>query len=212
VTAFDRQPGLGVVEVDVTSGPGLAGAIAEVVRRYGRLDVVVHCAGIGHAGRMLGKEGPMALETFEKVIRVNLTGTFNVCRLAAEAMARNEPGEDGERGVIVNTSSVAAFDGQIGQVPYAASKAAVAGMTLPMARELARLGIRVVAIAPGLFDTPLLAGLPQEAREALAAGIPYPPRLGSPEEFARLALHVVENRYLNGEVIRLDAALRMPPK
>ena len=159
----------------------------------------------------------MPLDVFERVIRVNLIGTFNVSRLAAAAMAASLPrpdagNEDGERGVIINTSSVAAFDGQIGQVPYAAAKAAVAGMTLPMARELAKLGIRVMAIAPGLFHTPLLAALPAEAMQQLAAGIPFPSRLGTPAEFASLARQIIENRYLNGEVIRLDGSLRMPPK
>ncbi len=199
-------------KVDVTSGEQVEAAITETVRRHGRLDIAVHCAGIGYAGRMLPKEGPMPLDVFERVIRVNLIGTFNVSRLAAAAMAKNAPGEDGERGVIINTSSVAAYDGQIGQVPYSAAKAAVAGMTLPMARELSKLGIRVMAIAPGLFHTPLLAALPAEAMQQLASGIPFPTRLGEPAEFAALARHIIENRYLNGEVIRLDGSLRMPPK
>ena len=214
VDVYDLQPGEGRTPVDVTSAVEVQVAIAGTVARHGRLDIVVHCAGIGYAGRMLPKEGPMPLEVFERVIRVNLIGTFNVSRLAAAAMATNSPRseEDGERGVIINTSSVAAYDGQIGQVPYAAAKAAVAGMTLPMARELAKLGIRVMAIAPGLFHTPLLAALPAEAMQQLAAGIPFPSRLGTPVEFATLARHIIENRYLNGEVIRLDGSLRMPPK
>jgi NAD(P)-dependent dehydrogenase (short-subunit alcohol dehydrogenase family) len=194
------------------AGNQMEDAISSIVARHGRLDIAVHCAGIGHSGRMLARNGPMALEEFERVIRVNLTGTFNVVRLAADAMSRNEPDEHGERGVIVLTSSIAAFDGQIGQIPYAASKAGVAGMTLPMARELARHAIRVVAIAPGLFDTPLLAALPAEARASLAAGIPFPQQLGDPPQFASLVRHIIENRYLNGEAIRLDGALRMPPK
>jgi NAD(P)-dependent dehydrogenase (short-subunit alcohol dehydrogenase family) len=198
--------------VDVTSAEVVAAAIDAVVARHGRLDIAVHCAGIGYAGRMLPKEGPMPLDVFERIIRVNLIGTFNVSRLAAAAMAKNAPGEDGERGVIINTSSVAAYDGQIGQVPYAASKAAVAGMTLPMARELAKVGIRVMAIAPGLFHTPLVAALPAEAMQQLGATIPFPARLGTPAEYAALARHIIENRYLNGEVIRLDGALRMAPK
>jgi NAD(P)-dependent dehydrogenase (short-subunit alcohol dehydrogenase family) len=212
VHVFDLKPADGRTPVDIASAESVSQAIAQVMERDGRLDIAVHCAGIGYAGRMLGREGPMPLETFEKVVRVNLIGTFNVSRLVAEAMAKNPPGEDGERGVIINTSSVAAYDGQIGQVPYAATKAAVAGMVLPMARELAKLGIRVAAIAPGLFRTPLLAALPEEAMQKLASDIPFPSRLGMPEEYARLALHIVENRYLNGEVIRLDGSLRMPPK
>jgi NAD(P)-dependent dehydrogenase (short-subunit alcohol dehydrogenase family) len=199
------------VAADVTE-PALEAVVENVHRKHGRIDIAVHCAGVGHAGRILSKEGPMPIEEFERVIRVNLTGTFNVARIAAAAMSRNEPGDHGERGVIVLTSSIAAFDGQIGQIPYAASKAAVAGMVLPMARELARHAIRVVAIAPGLFDTPLLASLPEEARSSLAAGIPFPQRLGDPPQFAALVRHIIENRYLNGEVIRLDGALRMPPK
>ena len=214
VDIYDLQLGAGRTPVDVTSSDQVQAAISGTVVRHGRLDIVVHCAGIGYAGRMLPKDGPMPLEIFERIIRVNLIGTFNVSRLAAAAMATNSPRseEDGERGVIINTSSVAAYDGQIGQVPYAAAKAAVAGMTLPMARELAKLGIRVMAIAPGLFHTPLLAALPAEAMQQLAAGIPFPPRLGTPAEFASLARHIIENRSLNGEVIRLDGSLRMPPK
>lgn len=177
-----------------------------------RLDMVIHCAGIATAERTLGKEGPLPLERFERVLRVNVLGTFNVVRLAAAAMAKNDPGPDGERGVIIQTSSVAAFDGQIGQAAYAASKGAVAAMTLPLARELARQGIRVVSIAPGLFHTPLLAGLPAEAMQQLAATIPFPSRLGDPAEFAALALHIISNRMLNGETIRLDGALRMAPR
>ncbi|WP_031499339.1 SDR family NAD(P)-dependent oxidoreductase [Bryobacter aggregatus] len=177
-----------------------------------RLDIAINCAGIATAERTLGKDGPLDLERFERVLRINLLGTFNVTRLAAAMMAKNEPGPDGERGVIVNTSSVAAFDGQIGQAAYAASKGAVAAMTLPLAREFARIGIRVLAIAPGLFHTPLLAGLPEEAMKQLAATVPFPARLGEPSEFASLALHLVQNRMMNGEVVRLDGALRMAPR
>lgn len=177
-----------------------------------RVDIVIHCAGIATAERALGKDGPLALDRFERVLRVNVVGTFNVNRLAAAMMVKNEPGPDGERGVIINTSSVAAFDGQIGQAAYSASKGAVAAMTLPLAREFARFGIRVLAIAPGLFRTPLLAGLPDEAMKQLAATVPFPSRLGDPSEFASLALHMIENRMLNGEVVRLDGALRMAPR
>lgn len=177
-----------------------------------QLDIVIHCAGIATAERALGKNGPLPLERFEKVLRVNVVGTFNVVRLAAGQMAKNDPGLDGERGVIVQTSSVAAYDGQIGQAAYSASKGAVAAMTLPLAREFAKQGIRVVSIAPGLFKTPLLAGLPEEAMQQLAATVPFPSRLGDPKEFASLAMHIIENRMLNGEVIRLDGALRMAPR
>lgn len=177
-----------------------------------RLDILVHCAGIATAERALGKDGPLDLARFDKVLRTNVTGTFNVVRLAAALMAKNEPGPDGERGVIVLTSSVAAFDGQIGQAAYSASKGAVAAMTLPLAREFARFGIRVVSIAPGLFNTPLLAGLPDEAMKQLAATIPFPSRLGEPAEFASLAMAIIQNRMLNGETIRLDGALRMAPR
>ena len=177
-----------------------------------RVDIVVHCAGIATAERALGKEGPLDLQRFDKVMKVNVSGTFNVVRLAAAMMAKNEPGPDGERGVIVLTSSVAAFDGQIGQAAYSASKGAVAAMTLPLAREFARFGIRVLSIAPGLFHTPLLAGLPEEAMKQLAATVPFPARLGDPAEYASLALHMIQNRMLNGEVVRLDGALRMAPR
>lgn len=176
------------------------------------LDILIHCAGIATAERALGKDGPLPLDRFARVLQINVNGTFNVIRLAAAAMAKNEPGADGERGVIITTASVAAFDGQIGQAAYAASKGAVAAMTLPLAREFARSGIRVVSIAPGLFHTPLLAGLPEEAMRQLAATVPFPSRLGDPAEYAQLALHIVQNRMLNGETIRLDGALRMAPR
>jgi NAD(P)-dependent dehydrogenase (short-subunit alcohol dehydrogenase family) len=178
----------------------------------GGIDIVVNCAGVATAQRTVGRAGPMALEDFEQVIRVNLLGTFNVIRLAAAAMAANLPREDGERGVIVNTASIAAFDGQIGQAAYAASKAAVAGMTLPLAREFAQLGIRVVSIAPGLMDTPMLDALPPAVREETGKLVPFPRRLGAPAEFAALVRHIVENVYLNGETIRLDGAIRMNSK
>ncbi len=170
---------------------------------------VVNCAGIIAAGKVVGKKGPHCLETFSKVIGVNLIGTFNVIRLAAERFVSNEPNEEGERGVIINTASIAAFEGQMGQVAYSASKAGVAGMTLPLARDLARDGVRVMTIAPGIFDTAMMAGMPDEVRASLAATVPFPSRLGDPEEFAKLATHIMENSMLNGEVIRLDGALRM---
>jgi NAD(P)-dependent dehydrogenase (short-subunit alcohol dehydrogenase family) len=196
------------VKADVTDEAALRAA----VEGAGELRLAVSCAGIGWAERTVTKEGPAQLQPFETVVRVNLIGTFNVLRLAAAAMAGNEPDEGGERGAIVMTASIAAFDGQIGQTAYSASKGGVVGLTLPAARDLARLGIRVCTIAPGLFDTPLLAGLPAEAREALGAQVPHPPRLGRPEEYAELACHIAENPMLNGETIRLDGALRMPPK
>lgn len=176
------------------------------------LSGVIHCAGLANAQRTVGKDGPMPLEAFERVIQVNLIGAYNVVRLAAAAMMQNTPDEEGERGVIVLTSSIAAFDGQIGQAAYAASKAGIAGLTLPLAREFARSGIRVVSIAPGLFDTPLLAGLPAPVKEELGLTVPFPSRLGRPEEYAQLALAILANPMLNGETIRLDGALRMPPK
>jgi NAD(P)-dependent dehydrogenase (short-subunit alcohol dehydrogenase family) len=176
------------------------------------LRLAVSCAGIGWAERTVKKDGPATLLPFETVVRVNLIGTFNVLRLSANAMAAGEPDAEGERGAVVMTASIAAFDGQIGQTAYSASKGGVAGLTLPAARDLARLGIRVCTIAPGLFDTPLLAALPQEARDALGASIPFPPRLGRPIEYAKLACHIAENTMLNGEVLRLDGALRMPPR
>ena len=178
----------------------------------GGLRISVCCAGIGWAQRTAGRQGPHDLELFENVIKVNLVGTFNVLRLGAAAMSANEPNDGGERGVCVNTASIAAFDGQIGQVAYSASKGGIVGMTLPAARDLAGRGVRVVTIAPGTFDTPLLAALPEQSRAELGAQIPFPSRLGDPDEFAALAVHVVENPMLNGETIRLDGALRMPPR
>jgi NAD(P)-dependent dehydrogenase (short-subunit alcohol dehydrogenase family) len=196
------------VKTDVTEEAEVKAA----VEAAGELRLAVSCAGVGWAERTVTKEGPAALQPFETVVRVNLIGTFNVLRLAAAAMAANEPGGEGERGVIVMTASIAAFDGQIGQTAYAASKGGVVGLTLPAARDLARHGIRVCTIAPGLFDTPLLAGLPEDARRALGEQIPFPSRLGRPDEYARLACHIAENAMLNGEVLRLDGALRMPPR
>jgi NAD(P)-dependent dehydrogenase (short-subunit alcohol dehydrogenase family) len=186
--------------------------VAAAVEAAGALRIAVTCAGVAWAEKVSGRRGPHDFTAFERVVRVNLLGTFNVLRLAATAIAQQPPLEDGERGVVVTTASIAAFDGQIGQVAYAASKAGVAGMTLPAARDLAAAGIRVCAIAPGTFDTPMLAGLPEPARTALAEQVPHPARLGRPEEYAALAAHVVENPMLNGEVIRLDGALRMPPR
>lgn len=199
-------------ECDVTSEASVGAAITAAMEKFGALHGAVNCAGIAGAFRVCTKQGPHSLEAFRRVLDINLTGTFNVIRLAADAISRLEPGEDGERGVFINTASVAAFDGQIGQVAYAASKGGVVSMTLPLARDLARLGIRVMTIAPGVFDTPMLAALPEEVRRALEALVPFPPRLGTPREFGELARHIVENGMLNGETIRLDGALRMPAK
>ena len=197
---------------DVANPAEVQAAIDQALARFGGLHIVANCAGIGSGARTLGKEGPHPLDMFERVVRVNLIGTFNVTRLAAAAIAKGAPNAGGERGVIVNTASVAAFDGQIGQAAYSASKAGIAGMTLPIARDLSRDGIRVMTIAPGLFDTPLMASLPEAARVSLGQQVPFPPRLGHPDEFARLVVAIVENPMLNGEVIRLDGAIRMGPK
>jgi NAD(P)-dependent dehydrogenase (short-subunit alcohol dehydrogenase family) len=197
---------------DVTDEAQVAAAVAAAVERFGTVHAAVNCAGVGIAMRTVTREGPHPLDLFTKVIQVNLIGTFNVIRLAAAQMAKNTPNEEGERGVIVNTASVAAFDGQIGQVAYSASKGGVVGMTLPIARDLASLGIRVLTIAPGTFDTPMLAMAPENIRQALAAQIPFPSRLGRPAEFAALVRHICENVMLNGETIRLDGAIRMAPK
>ncbi len=199
-------------QTDVTDEASVRAAVQAAMDRFGALSGAIQCAGIAVAERLLGKSGPHPLAAFSKVIQVNLIGTFNVLRLAAEAIARNEPTPSGERGVIINTASVAAFEGQIGQAAYAASKGGVVSLTLPAARELARHGIRVVAVAPGIFDTPLLAGLPEPARQSLGQQVPFPSRLGRPEEFAALVRHIVENEMLNGTVIRLDGALRMAAK
>jgi NAD(P)-dependent dehydrogenase (short-subunit alcohol dehydrogenase family) len=200
------------VAADVVSDKEVSAAVTKVAAKFGAIHVLVNCAGIGRAMRTLTKQGPHSLELFQKVIAVNLIGTFNSIRLTAAAMAGNEPNAGGERGVIVSTASVAAFDGQIGQVAYSASKGGVVAMTLPIARDLASLGIRICTIAPGTFETPMLAGLPDPARKALEAQIPFPSRLGRPDEYAALARHIVENAMLNGETIRLDGALRMPPR
>jgi NAD(P)-dependent dehydrogenase (short-subunit alcohol dehydrogenase family) len=200
------------VTCDVSDAASAEAAVAQAAKAHGPARVLVNCAGIGVAKRVVGRDGPMALADFDKVIKVNLIGTFNMLRLAATEMSTLEPQVSGERGVIINTASVAAYDGQIGQSAYSASKGGIVGMTLPIARELAQFGIRVLTIAPGLFLTPLLANLPQEAQDSLAAAIPFPRRLGQADEFAALALHMVENAYLNGEVVRLDGSLRMAPK
>jgi len=197
---------------DVTSEEQVRNALHQTVQTFGALHIAVNCAGVGAAMKTTGKQGPMPLDVFEMVVKINLIGTFNVIRLAATEMLKNPPTADGERGVLINTASVAAFDGQIGQAAYSASKGGVVGMTLPIARDLARDGIRCVTIAPGTFDTPMLAMLPDPQRQALAAQIPFPSRLGRPNEFAALAVHIVENQYLNAETIRLDGAIRMPPK
>ncbi len=197
---------------DVTDETSVQNTVSATLEAFRGLHGSIQCAGIALAERVLGKNGPHPLASFAKVIQVNLVGTFNVIRLAAAAMAQNPPSAGGERGVIVNTASVAAFDGQIGQAAYSASKGGVVGMTLPIARELARHGIRVMTIAPGIFDTPLLAGLPEAARQSLGQQVPFPSRLGRPDEFAALVRHILENEMLNGEVIRLDGALRMAPK
>ena len=198
--------------VDVASETAVTAAIAAATGAMDGLNVAVNCAGVGWPKRMVGKEGPMPGEFFRKVLEINLLGTLLVCKEAAAAMQRNAPNAEGERGAIVMTASVAAFDGQIGQVAYSASKGGVVGMTLPMARELAGSGIRVVTIAPGLFYTPLMAALPQEARDSLGRQVPFPPRLGKPEEYAQFVRQIVENPMLNGETVRLDGAIRMAPR
>ena len=200
------------VQVDVTNEKSVQAAIAQVGDAFGLLHGVINAAGIAIAEKVIGKTGPHPLDAFARVVQVNLIGSFNVIRFAASAMAANPSAESGERGVIINTASVAAFEGQIGQAAYSASKGGIVGMTLPIARELARYGIRVMTIAPGIFDTPLLAGLPAPARQALEQQVLFPPRLGRPAEYAALVKHIIENEMLNGEVIRLDGALRMPPK
>ena len=211
--ALAEELGDGVVfsEANVADA-GQVQAAVEAAQKLGDLRVAVSCAGIGPAAKTVGRSGPHDLDMYRKVIEVNLIGTFNVLRLSAAAMTENEPNDDGERGVVVNTASIAGIEGQIGQVAYSSSKGGVIGMTLPAARDLMKNGVRVVTIAPGTFDTPLLAGLPENVREALAAGIPFPRRLGQPSEYGAWVRHIVETAYLNGEVIRLDGALRMPPR
>ncbi len=207
-SALAEEIGARFVPCDVTDESQVSGA----VEAAGPLRISVCCAGIGWAEKTAGRRGAHAFDPFDAVVRVNLIGTFNVLRLAAAAMLGNDPDGEGERGVCINTASIAAFDGQIGQIAYSASKGGIVGMTLPAARDLASSGIRVVTIAPGLFDTPLLAALPEDARAALGEQVPHPHRLGRPEEYGQLAAHIVENPMLNGEVIRLDGALRMPPR
>jgi len=200
------------LRTDVTVEADIQKAIAAAIKEFGAFTGLVNAAGIGPAARVVGRDGPMPLDQFERVLQVNLIGTFNVIRLAAAAMQNNQPAPSGERGVIVNTASVAAYDGQIGQAAYAASKGGIVSMTLPIARELARFGIRVMTIAPGIFDTPMLAAMPEAIRESLGQQVPFPARLGRPAEYAALVCHIFENEMLNGEVIRLDGAIRMAPK
>lgn len=210
--ALAAETGGRFIQTNVTDETAVQAAVDLAVAEFGALNGAINCAGIGVAEKTVGKDGPHSLASFRKVIEVNLIGTFNVIRLAATRMSGQEPNDGGERGVIINTASIAAFDGQIGQAAYSASKGGIVGMTLPIARDLARSGIRVVTIAPGLFDTPLLAGLPEDVKKVLGAQVPFPSRLGDPAEYAALACHIIENAMLNGEVIRLDGALRMPPK
>ncbi|MET1014210.1 MAG: 3-hydroxyacyl-CoA dehydrogenase [Paenisporosarcina sp.] len=200
------------LQTNVAAAEQVEKNVATVVQHFGAINTLVNCAGIATPGKVISQKGPMDLSRFEQMIQVNLIGTFNVLRVAAHAMQQNTPNEDGERGVIINTASVAAFEGQIGQAAYSASKAGVVGMTLPIAREFARDGIRVMAIAPGLIETPLFAGLPEEARDSLAQSVPFPNRLGKPSEYAMLVESILMNPLLNGEVIRLDGAIRMQPK
>jgi len=200
------------IKTDVTNEEQVQSAVNQSVEAYGSIAGIINCAGVGPAKRVVGKEGPHALDFFQKVININLIGTFNTLRLVADKMQNNEPNAEGERGIVINTASVAAFDGQIGQVAYSASKGGIVAMTLPIAREFARMGVRVMAIAPGIFETPLLASLPQDAQDSLGKQVPFPPRLGRPSEFANLVKQIIENTMLNGEVIRLDGAIRMGAK
>ncbi len=200
------------VKCDVADGASATVAIKQASDKHGPARILINCAGVGPAKRIVGRDGPMPLEDYERVVRINLIGTFNMLRLAAAAMQALPPFANGERGIIVNTASVAAFEGQVGQAAYASSKGGVAALTLPAARELAQFGIRVMAIAPGIFGTPMLRALPQETQDSLGASVPFPKRLGEPEEFAALAMHIVANGYLNGEVIRIDGAIRMAPR
>ena len=210
--ARELGPSARFVRCDVTDEASARAAVRTATGTWGALQGLVNCAGIVHAERVVGKDGPHTLAGFQRAIAINLVGTFNLIRLAAQAMASAEPNDEGERGVIVNTASVAAYDGQIGQAAYAASKAGVVGMTLPIARELAKNGIRVVSIAPGIFETPMLTGLPADVQASLGKTVPFPPRMGRPSEFAALVRAIVENPMLNGETIRLDGAIRMAPK
>jgi NAD(P)-dependent dehydrogenase (short-subunit alcohol dehydrogenase family) len=219
VVADLREPEAGALaanmifqKTDVADEAGAAAAIETATSRFGGLHGLINCAGVAPSERVVGKTGPHALDSFVRTIGINLVGSFNMLRLAAAAMSAAEPNDEGERGVIINTASVAAFDGQIGQAAYSASKGGIVAMTLPIARELARHGIRVLAIAPGIFETPMLLAFPQEIQDSLARTVPFPPRLGRPAEYAALARHMIENSMLNGEVIRLDGALRMAAK
>lgn len=212
VAAQAQRLGAKSVVADISNEAAAETAVQATVAAFGSVNGLVNCAGIVRGEKILGKNGPHALSSFAQVINVNLIGSFNMLRLAAAAIAESEANADGERGVIINTASVAAFDGQIGQAAYSASKGAIASLTLPAARELARFGIRVMTIAPGIFETPMMAGMTPEVRDSLAAGVPFPPRLGKPAEYAALVRHIIENSMLNGEVIRLDGALRMAAK
>lgn len=212
VVAQAQRLGAQSVVADISNEAAAEAAVQATIAAFGSLNGLINCAGIVRGEKILGKNGPHALSSFAQVINVNLIGSFNMLRLAAAAIAESEANADGERGVIINTASVAAFDGQIGQAAYSASKGAIASLTLPAARELARFGIRVMTIAPGIFETPMMAGMTPEVRDSLAAGVPFPPRLGKPAEYAALVRHIIENSMLNGEVIRLDGALRMAAK
>jgi 3-hydroxyacyl-CoA dehydrogenase/3-hydroxy-2-methylbutyryl-CoA dehydrogenase len=207
--AAELGPNVIFVQTDVTSDESGRTAMEKAVAAFGTINVAINCAGVADPGKVLSKKGPITLAAFNRVIQINLVGTLNIIRLAVEQMVKNEPNDEGEKGVIINTASVAAFDGQIGQAAYSASKAGVAGMTLPIARECADYGIRVMTIAPGLFDTPMMAGLPESVRVSLAQTVPFPKRLGRPQEYAALVRHIIENPMLNGECIRLDGSLRM---
>ncbi len=210
--ASAAEIGASYFRADVTNEEGVVAALNDAHAKLGGLNVLVNCAGILGSGRVLGKEGPMPLKTFATTVTVNLIGSFNVSKAAANLMQNNAPGEDGERGVIVNTASVAAYEGQIGQAAYSASKGGVVGMTLPMAREFARIGVRVMTIAPGVFHTPMVDGMPEQVYQSLCAQVPYPSRLGKPEEYADTVAFILQNRYLNGETIRIDGAIRLAPK
>ncbi len=211
-TEAAREIGGFAIRCDVTDAASVEAAVAAARQRHGPARIAVNCAGVGTAGRIVGRDGPLPLDAFRRVIEVNLIGSFNLMRVAAADMTTLDPLADGERGIIVSTASVAAYDGQIGQAAYSASKGGVVSLTLPAARELARYGVRVVAIAPGIFETPMLQGLPRNVQESLAASVPFPSRLGRPAEYAALVLHLCQNRMINGEVIRLDGALRMAPR
>jgi NAD(P)-dependent dehydrogenase (short-subunit alcohol dehydrogenase family) len=211
-TAAELGDNLRFAPTDVTSEADGKAAVQLALDSFGHLHGLVNCAGVAPGEKVVGREGPHRLESFARAVSINLIGTFNMIRLAADAIVKEMPGEDGERGVIVNTASIAAYDGQIGQAAYAASKGGVVALTLPVARELARYGVRVVTIAPGIFETPMMAGLPRDVQDSLGQGVPFPPRLGRPPEYAALVRHICENTMLNGEVIRLDGALRMPPR